>query len=274
MPGSNSDAYQQKSVRAALRINVLKQYYSSITASSKAVCTLSCWLRVTLRSARANPTSSSPSLLPSHELHPIFRIFHSLIGRVPQAHTHTPQAHTHTHTHVHTHTHTHWCTRCSARGCSALGCVVAEISKESHVDGRNVFLFSLFASSKRRFFPLPLRACSAEFFYFSVRLWQHIPHRRPHRCVCLGVCLCVCVCVARVRLQVAESEPPLVGAQVVFVNGKEVLGMTLEEVMNVIRDATAPGSTLPPSLPSSLPPSLPPPTPPVPPSLSFLSPCM
>lgn len=44
-------------------------------------------------------------------------------------------------------------------------------------------------------------------------------------------------------LQLEGSAPPLVGAQVVKVNGKEVLGMTLEEVMDVMREATAPGHT-------------------------------
>ena len=33
----------------------------------------------------------------------------------------------------------------------------------------------------------------------------------------------------------------LVGAQVVAVNGKQLLGLSLEEVMDAMRDATAPG---------------------------------
>ena len=43
----------------------------------------------------------------------------------------------------------------------------------------------------------------------------------------------------------AAGSPPLVGAQMVSVNDKEVLGMTLEEVMDVMRDASAeaPGDT-------------------------------
>ena len=41
-----------------------------------------------------------------------------------------------------------------------------------------------------------------------------------------------------------DSEPPLVGAQLVAVNDIEVLGFTLEEVMGAMRDAQAPGEIL------------------------------
>ena len=41
--------------------------------------------------------------------------------------------------------------------------------------------------------------------------------------------------------QCDDSEPPLVGAQLVEVNDIEVLGFTLEEVMDTLKDAPAPG---------------------------------
>jgi len=42
-------------------------------------------------------------------------------------------------------------------------------------------------------------------------------------------------------VQLGDSAVRLVGAQVVAVNGKQLLGLSLEEVMDAMRDATAPG---------------------------------
>jgi len=43
------------------------------------------------------------------------------------------------------------------------------------------------------------------------------------------------------RWQLGDSAPPLRGAQIVSVNGEEVLGMTIDEVMSVITKAESPG---------------------------------